>query len=241
MPYDDFEFSIRAEKAWRQFPPNVIKAIENRLAELLDADEDKPPKWTEKYNDGATGTRKFEVEGPDYVAVIGYSVDAVNNAIFVTSVLKKKKKERDYVEIRFFSPGKEGRPPVEDFLIEARGRGVKGFAQVVAAMVQLIKRTVEFPLIKSLSGKPGLDELRPEFGDLCYRVFFGYFNNGKVALLLGGVIKTGKEQQDNQDQIELAYKRLKIAKKDLDGNSLKATEISRPVLKSFIEEISENL
>ncbi len=159
----------------------------------------------------------------------------------VTSVSEKEKKTSDYVEVRFFSSGKKGRPPVEEFLIEARGTGAKGFAQVTAAMVELIKRTIDFPLIKSLTGFPGLDELRPEFGDLCYRVFFGYFNAGQVALLLGGVIKTGKEQQDNQDQIELAYKRLKVAKENLDENSLKVTEISRPVIQSFLEEISEKL
>lgn len=239
MPYDDFDFSILAEKALRQFPSAIIDAMEERISELLDSNEH--PKWTQEYNDGRTGTRKFEIAGSDYIVVVGYSIDTKNNAVFITSVSKKEKTKSDYVEIRFFSLGKTSRPPVEDFLIEARGTGSKGFAQVIAAMVELMKRTIHFPLIKSLSGFPGLDELRPELGDLCYRVFFGYFNDGKVALLLGGVIKTGKEQQDNQDQIKLANKRLRIAKKDLHGNSLKATEISRPVIGSFMKEVWGNI
>lgn len=241
MPYDDVDFSILAERALRQFPSEIIKAIDGHLVELLDSEPDKPPEWTEEHNDGRTGTRKFEVRGSDYDVVVGYGIDEVHNAVFVTSVAKKEKKKSDYVEIRFFSFGRKGRPPIEDFLIEARATGPKGFAQVIAAMVELMKGTMYFPLVKSLTGFPGLDELRPEFGDLCYRVFFGYFNGGKVALVLGGVVKTGKKQQDNQDQIELANKRLKIAKEDLDRNSLKATEISRPVIRSFLEQISEKL
>jgi hypothetical protein len=92
---------------------------------------------------------------------------------------------------------------------------------------------LEYPQTERLGN--GLHQLRANLGNIRYRIFYGYEkaeNEEGISVVLNGMVKSKKENQ--QMEIDQARKLLKIAHKDLIGNSI-GWEDAESLLQEFLE------
>ncbi len=229
---------IRVERQLWRFPVQVREEAESFLLDLC---EDPEPSWSGPFNDRAGGSRRFRIDHPDVSGTIsvGYGIDRKNRRVIITSVEVEETEGSGAAELRFFVKGRQGKPATEQLLADIRRTGPKGFAKVLGLVSELIDGTVEYPHIKSLTGFPGLDELRTDFGNLRYRKFCSRMTgpgHRRLMVLLSGLIK--KDQEANQTEIEEAFDLMRIARRDPYGNSLSLDEVSTASLRLLVEELT---
>jgi hypothetical protein len=163
----------------------------------------------------------------------------MNRRVIITSVEVEETEGPREAELLFFVQGRQGKPPTEQLFVDIRRTGPKGYAKVLSLVSELIDGVVEYPHTKSLTGFPGLHELRTDFGNLRYRIFYSRMSgleDRHLIVLLNGLIK--KDQEVNQREIEEAFDLLQIARQDPYGNSLSLEEVSTDELKLLVGELT---
>lgn len=217
---------------FKRLPPSIQEGI---LLSFLDLAYDPRPSWTQEPGEAQGGIREFRYDDPARVSpplVVTYGIDDTNCRLVILGVREGQEAFEDWTEIRFFSRRGEGKIMLEDFFQKVKTTG--GSEEVLDVMGRLLRNSnLQYPDSKPLG--EGTHELRANKGNNCYRIFYGFCEEGDahgIVVLLNGFHKTKKE--DHEKEKQKAKELLKNVRNDLAGNTMTWQEV-KPLLETIFE------
>jgi phage-related protein len=109
----------------------------------------------------------------------------------------------------------DGSVPVRDWLLELRGKNVRGFAKCVDKIGLLNEQGHELRRPHADMLRDGVYELRARSGNVNYRILY-FFHGQSVAVLAHSLTKESKVPKND---IERAMRRMEAFEKDPEGHS----------------------
>lgn len=217
--------------SFKRLRPSIQQGI---LERFLDLALNPEPSWVKKPNGCSENIREFIYDNEavlDKPLAIRYGIDLANCELHICEISESERIPTERREIRFFSLNKN-RVELTDFLKKAQETGGK---EIIGDLFSLFlkEENLGYPQTERLGD--GLHQLRANLGNVRYRIFYGYENSENekgISVVLNGMVKSKKE--DQQLEIDQARKLLKIAHKDLLGNSVE-WEKAKSLLQEFLE------